>query len=273
MRMRLFPSLGAAVLLAAGAGQLAAQALPTTQPKVLQIFRERLKPGMAAAHEANERGWPQAFAEAKYPNYYLAMESMTGDPEILFVSPLESYTAWAKTDALVAANPTLSGALARLSAADGQYLESVDIIEALAAPELSHGAFPDLNKQRFWDISVWRIRPGHGKAFADAVAAYVKVVTRAGGKANWRTYRVTGGMPGGTYLMFSSVASFGEFDAVMADDAMIGQAMTPDEQAYFAEFFKESVAFSESNKYRLSPTMSYVAPETKAADPAFWNTK
>ncbi|HSM18360.1 MAG TPA: hypothetical protein VK845_15340 [Gemmatimonadales bacterium] len=273
MRMRLFPSLGAAVLLAAGAGQLAAQALPTTQPKVLQIFRERLKPGMSAAHEKNEIGWPQAFAEAKYPNYYLAVESMTGDPEVLYLAPFDSYTAWGKADAVIGANATLSAALDRLAAADAAYVESMDVIEAVAAPELGHGAFPDLNKQRFWDISVWRIRPGHGKAFAEAVAAYVKVVTRAGGKANWRTYRVTGGMPGGTYLMFSSVASFAEFDAVMADDAMIGQAMTPDEQAYFAKFFKESVAYSESNKYRLSPTMSYVAPETKAADPAFWNTK
>lgn len=273
MRVRLFPSLGAAMLLAVGAAPLVAQGLATTQPKVLQIFRERLKPGMSAAHEKNEIGWPQAFAEAKYPNYYLAVESMTGDSEVLYLAPFDSYTAWGKADAVIAANPTLSGALARLSAADGQYLESVDIIEALAAPELSHGAFPDLNKQRFWDISVWRIRPGHGKAFADAVAAYVKVVTRAGGNANWRTYRVTGGMPSGSFLMFSSVTSFGEFDAMMADDDMIGKAMTPDEQAYFAKFFQESVAFSESNKYRLSPTMSYVSPETKATDPAFWNTK
>jgi len=273
MRMRLIPSLGAAVLLAAATAPLAAQALPTTQPKVLQIFKESLKPGVGAAHEANESGWPQAFAEAKSASYYLAVESMTGDPEVLFLSPYESYTAWDKAVAQDGANAALSAAQARLAAADAAFLESTESIEAVAAPELGHGAFPDLNKQRFWDISVWRIRPGHGKAFAEAVATYAKIVTRAGGKANWRTYRVTGGMPGGTYLMFSSVASFGEFDAVMADDAMIGKAMTPDEQAYFSKFFKESVGWSESNKYRLSPSMSYVAPETKAADPAFWNTK
>ncbi len=273
MHVRLFPSLTVGVLLAAGAAPLAAQAMPTTQPKVLQIFKESLKPGVGAAHAANESGWPQAFAQAKSPTYYLAVESMTGDPEVLFLVPRESYTAWDKADAADAANAELSAALARLAAADAQYLESTESIEAVAAPELGHGAFPDLNKQRFWDISVWRIRPGHGKAFAEAVAAYAKIVTRAGGKANWRTYRVTGGMPGGSYLMFSSVASFGQFDAMMADDDMIGKAMTPDEQAYFSKFFKESVGWSESNKYRLSPTMSYVAPETKAADPAFWNTK
>jgi hypothetical protein len=273
MRVRLFPSLGAAVLLAVGAAPLVAQALPTTQPKVLQIFRERIKPGMDAVHEANESGWPQAFAAANSSSYYLALESMTGRSEVLFVAPYESYTAWDEANAQDRANADLSATLDRQWAADGPYLESADVIEAVAAPNLSHGAFPDLNQQRYWTISVWRLRPGHGKAFADAVAAYAEIVTRAGGKSNWRTYRVTGGMPGGTYLMFSSVASFGEFDAEMADDDMINQAMTPDEQAYFQKFFQESVAWSMSNKYRLSPTMSYVSAETKAADPAFWNTK
>jgi len=26
-----------------------------------------------------------------------------------------------------------------------------------------------------------------------------------------------------------------------------------------------------TNRFRVSPTMSYVAPETRAADPSFWN--
>lgn len=153
------------------------------------------------------------------------------------------------------------------------YLESTDIIEAVGAPELGHGAFPDLNKQRFWQITVYRVRPGHNRDFLDAVAAYKKIVDRVGSKSSWRVYRVTGGMPSGTYLIFSSVASFGEFDVGMADDEAVGNAMTKDEQAYFAKFSAEALAYAESNKYRLSPTMSYVSAETKAADPAFWNTK
>ena len=273
MRVPLFQSLGAAVLLAAGAAPLVAQALPTTQPKIIQIFRERLKPGMDAAHEANESGWPQAFAEANSPNYYLAVESMTGDSEVLFLSPYESYTAWDKANAEDGANAELSAALDRLWAADGPYLESADAIEAVAAPNLSHGTFPDLNKQRFWNITVYRIRPGHRREFVEAVTAYKEIVTRAGSTANWRTYRVTGGMPSGTYLIFSSVESFGDFDAMAADDDVIRKAMTPEDQAYFSKFSTQAVGWSESNKYRLSPTMSYVSPETKAADPAFWNTK
>ena len=273
MRMRLFPSLGAAVLLAAGAAPLVAQALPTTQPKIIQIFRERIKPGMDAAHEANESGWPQAFAAANSSSYYLALESMTGDSEVLFIAPYESYTAWDKANAQDRANAGLSATLDRLWAADGPYLASADAIEAVAAPNLGHGAFPDLNQQRYWNITVYRVRPGHRSELVEAVARYKEIVTRAGSKANWRVYRVTGGMPDGVYLIFSSVAAFGDFDAAMAEDELIGQAMTPEDQAYFAEYSAQAVGWSETNKYRLSPTMSYVSAETKAADPEFWNTK
>jgi hypothetical protein len=270
MRMRFLPFLSAA-LLCAGAATLAAQALPTTQPKFLQIYRERLKPGMSAAHEANESGWPQAYAQAGSPDYYLAMESITGSPEVWFVLPFESYTALDKSMARDAGNPGLSASLGRLSTADGQYLEDLSVIEAVAAPELSHGAYPDLSKMRFWNITIWRIRQGHGADFAAATAAYKKIVARANASnVAWRTYRVSAGMPDGTYIMFSSVPAFGQFDANTADGETVGKAMTAEDRALFQKFFSESVQFTLPNKFRLSSTMSYVSPEVRAADPKFW---
>jgi hypothetical protein len=267
-----WPKLSVA-LLAAASAPLVAQAVPTAPRKIIQIYRERLKPGMEAAHEANESGWPQAFAAARSPMYYLAMSSMTGHPEVLFVSSYDSYTSWAKDMASTEGNAELSAQLSRLATADGPYLESLDVIEARYEPDLSYGAFPDLNKQRFWNISIWRIRPGHDKNFVDASAAYMAIVKRSGVTTSWRTYAVTDGLPSGTFLMFSSVAAFGDLDTDMANGAAIWKAATPDEQARLAKFFSESVVFTTSNRYRLSPTMSYVSAETKATDPAFWNKK
>ena len=273
MRVRVLSSLSITALLVTGGTAVIAQSLPTSQPKILQIYREQIKAGQSAAHEANETGWPQAFAQAKSPDYYLALASMTGRSEVWFVGPYESYSAMGKSMARDEANGELSATLGRLSAADAQYLDGYDAIEAIAAPELSHGTFPDLNKARFWDISVWRVRPGHDRDFAEATAAYKKIVTRTAPNASWRTYRVSEGMPAGTYIIFSSVESFGQFDAMMADDQAAEKGMTPQDQTMFQKFFAEGVISVVSNKYRLSPTMSYVSPETKAADPAFWNKK
>jgi len=271
--MLLLSPLCAATLLFPGAGPLAAQELPTTQPNNIQILRERIKIGMDADHEANESGWPQAMAQDESPTYYLAMASLTGSSEVWFVTPFDSYASWGKDMAWGPVRSDLSATLSRLATADGQYLESLDIIEARAVPELGVGAFPDLSTQRFWDITIWRIRPGHEKDFADATTAYRAIVKRAGVATNWRTYEVTAGMPNGTYLTFSSVSSFGGFDANMTATAAINKAMTPAERTMLAKFLSESVEFTTSNKYRLSPTMSYVPAETKAADPAFWNPR
>lgn len=275
MRVRVPASLSllAAAVLVAGGTAMIAQSLPTTQPKIVQIYREQIKPGHIAAHKANESGWPAAFAQAKSPDYYLAMESMTGSPEVWFVGNFESYTAWGKAMDRDAADSTLTAATDRLQAADAEHLNGLDVLEAVAAPELSHGAFPDLNKQRFWNITVWRIRPGHDADFVATHAAYVKIATTAAPNASWRTYRVTGGMPNGTYITFSSVASFGQFDRSMAEGDAAGKAMTPQDQALFSKFFSESVINQTSNKYRLDASMSYVSPETRATDPAFWNKK
>ncbi len=270
--MRAFPQqwLLTGALLAMAGGPLPAQQLPTAQPKLIQIFREQIKVGHEAAHLATERAWPAAFARAKSPDYYLAMESMTGRPEVWYVVPWNSYTAWGTAMARDRANATLSADLAKASAADAEHVESLDIIEAMAAPELSHGAFPDLNKMRFWEISVWRLRPGHDRQFAEATAAYTKIAGRASPNARWRTYRVTSGMANPAYIIFSSVEAFGQFDAMMAQGEAAMQAMTPEEMALFERFFQGSVLSMVSNKYRLNPAMSYVSAETKATDPAFW---
>jgi hypothetical protein len=83
-------------------------------------------------------------------------------------------------------------------------------------------------------------------------------------------YRVTHGMPGGTYLVYSSAASFGEFDDIMASDTAIGAAFTPEEAAVMQKFSTEAVQNSITNRFRLDPDMSYVSDETKALDPDFW---
>lgn len=271
MRNQFTPLLCLAALMCAGAAELVAQAMPTTQPSMIQIYRETIKPGMSAAHEANESGWPRAFAQAGSQDWYLAMESMTGQDEVWFIQPFASYTAMGKMMESNAANAGLSAELGRLGTADGAYLSEVSVIEAMAVPALSYGAFPDLNKQRFWEISVWRIRPGHDADFFAATAAYKKIVDKAAPQMSWRTYRVTAGMPAGTYLIFSSVTAFSQFDQMMEQGQAVDKAITPQDQAMFRKFFSEGMAFGISNRYRLSPTMSFVSPETKAADPGFWN--
>ena len=146
-------------------------------------------------------------------------------------------------------------------------------IEAVGRPDLSHGAYPNLNLQRHWEITVFRVRPGFEPMFADVAKMYKGLVSRAMSKASWRAYEVTAGMLGPTYLIFSSVENFAGFDASMADGMALPGKMTAEEGALWMRFGKEGLISAESNRYSLSAGMSYVTAETRASDPKFWAKK
>lgn len=254
----------------AWAASAMAQAMPTTQPQVLVIYREVIKVGHDAAHVTTESGWPAAFAAANSPDTYLAMTSMTGRSEVWFTQPWASYAAWGEAMKRDEANGALTAALARNSAADAEHVESLTVIEAVAVPDMSYGNFPDLNMARFWEVSTIRVRPGHEAQFAAAIEAYKAVAGRVAPEAAWRVYAVTQGMLGGTYLIYSSAEEFGEFDDMLAGGQTMMGALTEEEGAALQAFASEALINAISNRFRLDPKMSYVSEETKATDPDFW---
>jgi hypothetical protein len=247
-----------------------AQGLPTTQPGVLTIFIEELKVGMDADHEANEAGWPAAFAKAGSPHHYLALEAMTGAPEVWFVSPYASWSQEAESMKLEQSNPTLAAELKRLWKQDGQYLASTRTVQAVGRPDLSYGAFPDMALQRFYEITTFRIRPGHDQAFEAAVKVYANIVKASAPAMSFRMYQVTGGMPGGTYLAFGSVDGYARFDAQMADGQKMWEKVSPQDMATLQKTMSEDVMSTMTNRYSVSPTMSYVPADARSRDPAFW---
>lgn len=269
-------AIGRTALLALAAGattSLLAQDLPTSQPTLLTIIREQVKTGRNAEHAKIEAGWPAAFARAKSPDYYLALQSMTGPNEAWFLIPNESHAqaeAGMKRDA---ANAALTSELDRLARADADVVTDSRTVQAVARPDLSYGAYPNLAMQRFWDITLWRVRPGHEQEFETAAKAYGAAAKRSAPATSFRTYQVSAGLPGPMFITFASVASYADFDGAMASDNKIMTGATSDETASLQKFVREGLINSETQRFRLSAEMSYVSAATKAQDPAFWSPK
>ena len=80
-------------------------------------------------------------------------------------------------------------------------------------------------------------------------------------------------MPSPTYLVFSSVTSFGDFDKAMAADAATMKAATEEERNTLEKFSADGLINTETVRFRLDPVMSYVPREVRAQDPAFWIPK
>jgi hypothetical protein len=264
-------TLGSVMLL--GAGTALGQGLPTTQPALVNIVREEIKVGRAADHAKHEAGWPAAYGRAKSPDYYLAMAAMTGPNEVWYVAPYASHAALGESMKRDNSDAVLSTELARLQRLDGEFLNSVRNIQAAARTDLSMGDFPDLTKMRFWEITLFRVRPGHEASFEAAAKAYRSAAQRSAPNTRWRLYEVIAGMPAPTYLVFSSVAQFGEFDNGMKDGQAIFKGATAEELAALDKFSKEGSISVETNRFALDPTQSYVSNEVRASDPAFWLPK
>lgn len=270
---RVLLSLGLSGVVLTGTISALAQDLPKKQPNLLALIREQVKVGHNGAHGRNEAGWPAAYEKAKSPFFYLAMTSITGPNEALYVIPYESHAAMGDDFKRSDDDPILSAETERLSLADAEHVNSVSTIHAAARPDLSSGDFPDLSKMRLFEITVYSVRPGHEQGFEAAGKAYGAARTRAGVKSAYRAYQVIAGMPALTYLVISSVKEFAEMDKALSDHRETMKAATEEEKSILAKAMAEDVLKEEANRYLVDPKQSYVPKETKEKDPDFWNKK
>jgi len=261
------------IFLISGTGVALAQTLPTTQPNMINIVREEVKLGRIADHAKIEAGWPAAFEKAKSPYYYLALVSMTGPNEAWYITPFESHAAIGDSLKREDADPILSAELARLSRADADVLTGLRVMQATARKDLSYGAYPDIAKARFFEMTWFRVRPGRESQFEAAGKAYGASAKRAGVNAAYRVYEIVAGVPGPTYLIVSSFASYSELDQATADGEKTMKGATADEGAVLQKFMLDGVVNVETQRFRVDPMQSYVPKETRAQDSAFWMPK
>lgn len=252
------------------AGPAMAQTLPVAQPKYISIVREQVKMGRGAEHSKFEAGWPAAYEKAKSPMSYLALVSMTGSRESWYITPYESHAAMGEAMKKEEADAVLSAELERLSKGDAEFLSDLRRMEVAARPDMSHGQFPDLAKVRFYEISIFRVRPGHETGFANVAKAYAAAAAKAAPKAAWRTYEAMAGAPGGTYLVFSSFESYADFDRNMAEGEAMFKSFSVEDAMTMQKFSADGLISVETNRYRVDPVQSYVPKETREKDPAFW---
>jgi hypothetical protein len=271
--MRQFTSVVTVLVSLVGVGHVRAQSLPTSQPNFLQITIEDVKVGHDDEHSKLEAGWPAAFEKAKSPYYGLGMVAMTGAPQAWFLTPFENHQAMGDNLKRNANDAILAAELARLSRADAAHINNLRQVLLAARKDLSHGAFPDAGRQRFYEVTIFRVRPGHEEQFTAAGKAYGAAAGRVAPNAAYRVYEVMAGMTGPAYMVISSVMAFDEFDKAFSEGEATMKGFTKDEAEVLQKFSTEALVNSETQRFRVDPNMCYVPKEVKAQDPAFWNPK
>jgi hypothetical protein len=268
--------LGLCVFLCAGGGVLAAEEMSegaVPPPKVLVIFREFLKPGKAGmTHEKSESTFVQALARAKWPTHYLALTSMSGRSRALFITPYDSFDAWEKDNRATEKNLALSAALDRAAVADGDLLSDTDQTVAVYSDDYSLRSTIDIAHMRYFEISLYRVRPGHRKDW-DELVKLVKTGYEKVPAVHWAMYEANYGQEGDVYLVFTAMKSASEIDQEPAQGKDFGAALGEDGMKKLHELESSAIEFSQSNLFAFSPKMSYTPEEWIKADPDFWKAK
>ena len=242
-------------------------------PKVLQIYREEVKPGRAPAHEVVETGWPRAFARANWPTHYLAMTSLTGPSEAWFMTGYDSFAAWEADSRGIEKNPGLKKELDQLEAKDGELRSGGRSVAASFREDLSNQPNVEMPKMRYFRVITFRIKPGHEAQFPEVV----KIVKAAYEKAKltlpWATYQVSSGMTVPTFLLFIPMKSLEEVDLGASRSKTLQEAEGEENVKKLQTIAAEAYVSVESNIFAFNPKMSYPSKEWAAGDPEFWKPK
>jgi hypothetical protein len=274
--MKTWRCAGIAILAGAALSTAVAQNQPSAMgpPKVLTIMREFVKPGKGGSmHDRTESAFVQAFTRAKWQTYYLGMNSLSGKLRSIFFVGYDSFGAWQKEQMDEQKNATLAAALDRAFVADGDLLDSIEGSVFTYNEEYSLHPQPATAATRYFDISVYRVKPGHYKDWDEAMKMVIEAYQKAVPDAHWACYEVAYGAPDSTYLFITGRKSASEIDQGMAHNKDFVDAMGQDGMKRLHEIEREAVESSESNRFIWNPKMSYVSNDWIKADPDFWKPK
>ena len=260
------------LLLVLGGASLAA-AQEKGPPKVLTIFREVLKPGKAGmVHEKAESAFVQAFAKANWPTHYLAVTSLSGKPRALFFVGYDSFADWEKDNKATEKNATLAAALDRASMADGELLSEAQSLTFAYREDQSLRANVNIAHMRYFEISTFRIKPGHDKDWEELAKLY-KAAFEKIPDARWATFEAMYGTPAGSFAVFTPMKSLAEVDTELMQGKQFEAAMGEEGMKKIRELAAASIESVESNLFQFAPRMSYPPDEWVKADPDFWKPK
>jgi hypothetical protein len=253
------------MLLTAASG--AAQSLATDPPPIVQLVR---KPGTAGAST-------RPYATAKAEVNAIGMRSITGLPETWMVEAHYSFASVEDLDQRLAAlGPVrVNGDFAGDPLSDDVIAPARTMI-ALHRQNLSYRPAEAIRlfaKARYFQVSVFRIRPGTEGEFASVVRLRRATADAVNLERPDLAYQVISGAPAGTFIFLSPILTLRSMDdgvnavPVWAEGLAAARATDGKQATADSEVSREHLLF------RVEPRISYVADDFAEVDRLFWRGK
>lgn len=240
-------------------------------PKVLEVITETLKPGQSGSpHAKTEAAFVQAMRNAKWPEHYFGMDALTGTSRAVFFLGYDSFAAYQKDNDDTAKNVSFSHAMDSATIADGALLNRYQESIYTLRDDLSLRGGAHLGNIRYFEITLFHVRPGHSGDWNTLVKMYRAAMEKVPG-AHWDMFeKKYGDNSGNTYMVAVPMKSLSEVDVEMTNDSKLSTLMSADELQKFIALDESTVDSVVSNLFAINPKMSYAAAAWTKAAPTFW---
>ena len=263
------------ISLVAASGLFAIAQDEVTPPKVIQLQREFIKPGKAGAiHDKSEANYVAAMNHGKLQGHYVALNSMSGKTRELFLTGYPTFAAWEADNKIVEKSAALTAELDHAATVDGELLQDSDSAIATYDEELSYHPHGDVSHARYFEVSVFKVKPGHRHDWHELTKMVKDGNEKGGTSSHWAAYEVAYGAEDGTYIILSADKSMAEIDQGFAESKKFVEAMGgPEGMAKLDKLYGDTVESSRSELFSVNPKQSYADEAWIKANPEFWKPK
>ena len=259
-------------LLTAGPSLRAQTVTPTPEtgvtPNTLLLYRADLVPGKEAAYEQAEADIVRGYANSKIPVYWLALQSATGSPHVLYFDGFDTFAEIEKAGADVAEGLGAYPDVANLQQKLQEFVTATRTVMAFRRDDLSyHLNKIDLAKARYVRVSIFQLRPGYEDEFADAFRARARAHETNDIETPWMIYQVHSGLLLPAFLEFQPMDSLGGIDDAL-DREKKGRHASGEKRpspAQNQKWMKDAEVSMEMQLYNVSLSMSHLSAQSAAA--------
>src|SRR5437660_6717429 len=182
-------------------------------PNTLLLYRADLIPGKEAAYAQMEADIARGYANAKIPVYWLALQSSTGSPHVLYFDGFDTFAAIEKAGTDVPEGLSSYPEIASLQQKLQEFVTATRTVMAFRRDDLGyHLNKIDLAKARYVRVTIYQLRPGYEDEFADAFRARARIHETNDIETPWMVYQVHSGLTLPAFLEFQPMDSLGEID-------------------------------------------------------------
>lgn len=243
----------------------------TAPPKVLEIITEAIKPGQEGSpHAKTEAAFVQAMRNAQSPQHYLGLDALTGSSRAVFLLGYDSFAGIQKDLDDTKKNVALSNAMDQASIADGALLNGYRTSIYTFRDDLSLNSGAQLGDTRYFELTVFHVRPGHAHDWDTLVKMYRAAMEKVPG-AHWDVFEKRyGDNSGNTFLVAVPMKTLSEVDVEMNNDEKLSTLMSSEDLQKFMALDQSTVDSVVSNLFAINPKLSYAADAWTKAAPQFW---